>query len=475
MPKSQVNPRYVLPSAAAPCPCGSGQAFSACCADQLPGLDLGKLLEQARRADDRKIGLIAARADLAQWSIYHQTNTVPAMRAGIVIFGRLVSADIANLSDAAEKVAELMELNGFGSQVGAMFERLRGHIDDPRWARRVTYLHALHAWKRDDVPMARRELAKLGPITDAETDVDILRCAIALNGREPGLSDGLQLFDRMLQLSSNLEDQLRYRGVKAAYYIEHNDAKQARRELQAAIARTDEAHDADLSFDEASCLIWCLSHLGLVAQEGAAFERAARLIEGWLAKPELTDRMGADIYKELGDLHRFAGKAAAAEKAYRNAIGRRESPIARIFLAQVLLHQRKPKDAHEQLRSVEPALLTPEEYEDYLFTLSAVAITLGDRGTLRDADDRLRAAKGSAPYFEQRRLAFVVSVGDAMANGASTTLGDKVRSLLADRFAVLNRYVTIEPKLGPVKLNVNKVVEDMLEDGRSVKRKPRRR
>lgn len=455
------NPKLVLPRGDAPCPCGSGRGFAGCCDPHLPGSAIGKAAEAARTRRDPNACLVALRADLAQWSIWHQTNTVPRMAAGLVAIGLLVETDIENMSVTAERVAELMEVTGEGAQVGAMLERLRNHVDDPRWGRRLTFLHALHAWKCSDRAQAERELAKLGPILPTETDPDILRLAVGLSGRNGTFARFLQLCSRMIELSDRLEDQLRHRGMKAALYIEHGDRTQARAELEAAVALAPEADDRQVDWEEGLALSWCLTHLGFLAGSADAFGRAERLLDFMLTWPSLDAPGQARLFKARADLFRYARQPAKAEPDYRRVLELEENAPARIYLADALLLQGEARAADEVLRVVEPLRLDPSAFEDYLFVSVAVATHLVDRPALRLAAQRLRASRGSAPYFEQQRLALLVAVEDALRNPGDKGLLAKVQRLIGDRAQLFNRYVMLEPNINGFGFRLNNLIEDL--------------
>ncbi len=455
------NPRLVLPDLGAPCPCGSGDTFGLCCEPHLPGSAIGQALREARERDDKIAGLVAARADLCQWAVWHQTNTRPRMAEGRVAIGELVHLDILNLTDAAERVAELLELNGRGVEVGAVIERLRPHVDDPRWARRIAYVQALHAWKKGDPDLARTELGKLGRIGASESDPDILRLHLSLAARFIPFAERLKLLDRMMTLSPDLEDQLRHRGQKAAALLEHGDPAEARGELEAAVGLVSSEQEDDLDWDETLLLIWCLTHLGLLAGQVEAFARAIRLIQAELDHPGVAAQGEGVLYKELGDVHRYARDAQRAEAAYRSALKRTESAPARIFLAEALLIQGRTADAGRVLAPLETMAMEPDEQEDHLFVFAAFAIHLGEAGRLEDANARLRAWRGSAPYFEQRRLAFLVAVQDALRRGVNDSVIARARKLLADPIAVFNRYVMAEPNVMGLGLKVNNILEDI--------------
>ncbi|MHC2585506.1 hypothetical protein ACVMHR_010307 [Bradyrhizobium diazoefficiens] len=62
-----------------PCPCASGKKFKDCCWRRLPGFDIGKAYRAALREKHFERALQATRADVTQYTIWHKTNTAPAL------------------------------------------------------------------------------------------------------------------------------------------------------------------------------------------------------------------------------------------------------------------------------------------------------------------------------------------------------------------------------------------------------------
>jgi tetratricopeptide (TPR) repeat protein len=461
---SQRRKPLVLPGPAQDCPCGSGQGFAACCAPRLPGFEIGKAADAARRARDVPAGLRAVRADLTQYAIWHQTNTAPAMRAGAVGIGMLVDTDIANLTEYAGRVIELMWLSGQGDLVPAAIERLRGHVDDLRWPRKILYLHTRHAQISDPTgDAARREFKKFGPIVDDEHDLGILKLGFYLFGDELPFTRALRLCNRILALNEDLEDQLRYRGIKAARYLLHGDPDQAKAELSVAVSQVDAQDDMAQDWDTALALIWCLSHLGFLSHDAGVMSRAEALIQYWLDLETVDDEGKARLLRERGDLHRLAHRPVEAEAAYRDALALAPSGHCSIFLAESVLADGRPGTAHEILRAIEPALLDLDEHQDFVFAAAAVAIATGDRSGLKIANQRLRDSRGSAPYFEQQRLAFLVAVEDALKHGSSPAAFERIRLWLLDPVRLFNRWVMLEPNFFGLGVRVNNILEDAIK------------
>ncbi len=65
-----------------PCPCASGKKYKDCCWRRLPDFDIGKAYTAALREKNLDRALLATRADVTQYTIWHKTNTAPALAAG---------------------------------------------------------------------------------------------------------------------------------------------------------------------------------------------------------------------------------------------------------------------------------------------------------------------------------------------------------------------------------------------------------
>jgi hypothetical protein len=62
-----------------PCLCGSGKKYKECCWRRLPRFDIGK--DYTRAVNDRNYekALMAARADVVQYTIWHKSHTEPGL------------------------------------------------------------------------------------------------------------------------------------------------------------------------------------------------------------------------------------------------------------------------------------------------------------------------------------------------------------------------------------------------------------
>ena len=212
-----------------PCLCGSGLKHKRCCHGRLPGHEhLGRrtptLLTQKRYLD----ALYAARADVTQYTIWHKSHTVPAIRMGRLRWGSLLDIDIRALSELVDTLLFCHVQANRLSDFSAALERLRANIDDQRWQRKIVYFHAMAALGSNwNEPAGRAELRKLGAIEE-DDDVETVQVYLDLFGNELTFSQKNDLVDRILARTTKLSDRIHYRGLKAVLYLEIGDTQKSR-------------------------------------------------------------------------------------------------------------------------------------------------------------------------------------------------------------------------------------------------------
>src|SRR5215208_371835 len=101
--KEPIRPPGYTPSRNGPCLCGSGLTYKRCCADRLPGhARLGKAVYPLLEQEKFKDALLAARADVTQYTIWHKTHTEVAIRNGMPKKGTLFEVDFRALSSLVD-------------------------------------------------------------------------------------------------------------------------------------------------------------------------------------------------------------------------------------------------------------------------------------------------------------------------------------------------------------------------------------
>jgi tetratricopeptide (TPR) repeat protein len=464
-PEARPKKVLVTPAAADPCPCGSGRTFAKCCHPNLAGSASGQAVRNALLAHDLPAALIAARADIAQYVIWHRTNTEPLLRLGHPVGEELLDIDVKALAECVDELVQIHWLMSQAEMLMGVLERLRDAIRSPRWNRKITYFQAKTEEVANDNPeAARREFNKLLPISRDEDDVGVLQTCISLYGTTLSFSQVIGVCDHILRLSPALSDRLQYTSVKAGRYLLIDDVQQAGRLYDEAAAMARAAREErGLNPYENWLLSLTLSHLGLLKREPELFDEAIAILKDQLATPGWKPVGLERLHKLVGDCHRFAGRWAEAETAYRSAIAAVAASEARIFLAEVIMRQGRTSDAALAIDGIAPDALDRYEYEDYVFGLAAIAVETGERTRMLQAVRRLEGFEASAPYFERRRLLLLLRVKQAAEQGRTAKGLRSIRRLMATTARSISRYSILEPNISGVGVNLNRALDDLAD------------
>jgi len=451
-----------------PCLCGSGERFQSCCSGQLPGIKLHVRRNAAIAANDWNDALVAARADLTQYTIFHLTNTAPLLldksEQATAIYQAVLEMDVQALSECVEMLRTCCDHVGAHDEVFAIFDRIQKNIDHPRWARRLGYLRCLHAlsdiWDED---AGRIELAKLGSMAE-ETDAEILQLYLDLNGRELGLADTLKFIDRIIALCDQEGERLHYRSLKAITFLSSGDVKGARNELMEALTLyRDNAPESQRTLHGRQLFATSLNLAGILAGDSELLDEGAAQLTELLELDEWTQAGRAELLRQRGDAFRHLARWTDAKAEYLQALNIDARAISQVFIAQSTLFVEGPAAAVPELLDVDAAALSQDEYIDYVLVLANIAIESGDRELLVLADSLLRAVEVSAPYFRKQCDALLVSVMDTTRTGPTTERSNNARQLLSDMLFRVTRYVKLEPNLMGFGLNIGKMIDDANE------------
>ncbi len=438
------------------CPCGSGQKYKDCCWNRLPGFDIGKAYTAACKEKNLGRALIAARADVTQYTIWHKTNTAPMLHIGEPI-KQLLQIDVNALGEYVERLSWLYFNTGNWKSWPATLERLSTNIGHERWRKKIMYQRAvLHLAPGGSRSKARQELAKLGPITPAEDDIEILQIFIDLELRDASFSERTAFFDRILDLDKSAESQIQYRGGKATDLLLHGDPKAAKTQLSDLIDQY--RSKKQLSAYARHKLYDVQEMLGTITDDDALLRQTASELSSAMQDGSWTDHGRSNLYSQMGDCYRYAREWELAINAYEAAIALDGRIICRVHLAECFLYQKKIEKAVRQIESVPIEELDEPGKMDFIFTYSAVSIWSERIEMLEKAKGWLRALKASEPLFDQRRLNLLVRVTETAAKGAAT-FEAKEDSAPEGGIAGASRALLLQPNFFGIGINFNELIE----------------
>lgn len=453
-----------LPRRTDPCLCGSGKLFRECCRDQLPGHDMGDAWREPARKEQWPKVLRALRADLTQYTIYHRTNTVPLMRRFPPEQIEILKIDIEALNESVEQLCAIYARLGRLAEFPQVIERLRMNIDDPRWQRKLTYQQAMTAHLLDDTAGALRDLAKLGPITAEESDLELLQLHIDLNGEAIALADKLKLYDRILQLTESREVRFQYAAAKGVELTLAGDKVGAIATTDAAMQIGRETEE-ERPFGPNAELWFCklLEVAGIARPDRGCFVEAAKRLTTLVVQTDHFTPAGiGHLNRCLGDVLRLSGEWEGGASAYAAGFALDRDPANQIFEASCWLMQGLKDEALAIIETIDFDALDIPERADFAIAYAAIAIALRDGARLDDAAAKLKEVTPLRQYFVHENLKYQLAIERARAAIATGTPVPKSSRLL-DWISSLSRWFVVQPNIAGLGVNLNNIVDDAVE------------
>ena len=387
------------------------------------------------------LALRAARADVTQYRVWHNSHTQPFLgRQGI---DKLLSIDIEALAEYVDRLNWLYYRTSKLPDWLAMLARLDAAIADRRWLRRLVYFKCLAMSLHDvDEDAIRREFESAGAVPLAETDVHLLQMKVQLHLRSLPFREKIGLLDRVIELSDEPSEILQYQIAKAVQYFLVADATSAADQIAEALADQEENPDDTSSLR----LIRARARQMLAVLRGDKHASDASVLTFMeiISLDEWTDEGIASLWREVADARKAFGDWSGAEAAYLKILELDPQPVIRSLLAEAIAEQGRYADAYNILDAVEIQKLGEAEKYDHAIARAVAALRSGEAQNLSDARVGLEGLKTDEPYFERRRLRMIIAVSDAMlkaASGGAESTSPPEKSAL-DRF---NEMVLLRP------------------------------
>lgn len=462
---STIRPQPFVPDPKSACLCGSGSSYRRCCKGRLPGSKyIGERWKRAAETNRWAEVVRQLRADVTQYTIWHLSHTAPAIaRKPELRFGWLMGVDVEALSDRIETLMWGYARRGWLSRLPTTLDRLRANIDDPRWGAKISYQRGICALWQDDRDQAVKEIAGLQPITADHADVDLMQLHVDLHGQTMGFVERCAFFDRIRTLSKSRSDKLQYGGARAFEILLAGDEDGASAAFDAVIAAGRQMEE-EKPLGTSATLWFCklLEGRAVIGHDPALFTELDQRLCRLLSEPDSLSGSGrASTLRQLGNARRYGGLYDAAIEAYRAADNEEEAPEYRVFQAECELRRGNPDEAYRLSRSIAVNTLGDPERADHAFISFYIALARGDRQSLLDARDLLRAAVTPQPYFEQRRLQHIVTIGDAIEALDTKQQLPELGPILS-ALEKVSRYVQLQPNWNGLGINANAMIDDFL-------------
>jgi len=406
--------------------------------------------------------LLAARADIVQYTIWHKTNTAPALAAGGVGL-QLLRIDVNALGSYVGRLSSLYFHLALWKDWPAVLDRLRSNIRHPAWYKKIAYYLAFHYLGPDgDRAKARQELAKVGPITKKEEDLELLQLYVDLEFDDLPFAARMEILDRILELDDDRDNQLQYRGAKAVQYFMVGDTQTAQQQLAEVIdlVRQTEAEEP-LEGSEKHVYGRLLQFLGTLRRDKPMLKESALQFHALLLEDRWTQSGRADIQRELGDSYRYADEWDQAETAYREAIALGGSDLNKVHVAECLLYRKQVDAAAAEMDTVRRETLPRHEFEDFVFAYAAIAIWSAKPERLTEAKTLLQAQGEAEPVFNDRRLNLLLRVTETLASGTASAAA-KADSVPSGGLATASSFFLLQPTLAGLGIDFTEMLEHLV-------------
>ncbi|MBY2937940.1 SEC-C domain-containing protein [Rhizobium leguminosarum] len=455
------NYRPTIPTWSQPCHCGSDKKFGNCCRNRLPGFDIGKKYTKECDKEHWELALLATRADITQYTIWHNSHTAPVTHHESVV-GYMLWVDINALGSYLERLQWLYDRTGRLSNWLETLDRLRNNIQHRSWYRKIAYYRALFFLRPGyDVAEARRELKKAGPITLQETDVQILQIFIDLEFQRLTFADRLKYLDRILEVSKDLGDQLQYRASKAVQYFLIGDARAAEELFSEVVELGRKPENLPLTKYQRHMYVRAFQHLGMLRHDSKILEESISTFNEIMMDGSWTPIGQAAIYREIAECYKFLEQWHDAETTVRTGLDLHDTPIDRIHLAEALLYQKKATEACAEIDRLKPAELLSPALDDYCLAYAAIAIWSEDQQRLGFAKAHLESYNPDEPYFRERRLNLLLTVNEGISKQKISQDQKDASAPKGGFLALLSKFLMVQPNFGGIGLNFNAIFEEL--------------
>lgn len=454
------------------CLCGSEKKYKSCCKWRLPKFEIGNAYTEFCGKDLLSKALLAARADVTQYTLWHRAHTEPALLAGVPkeLF-KLFSIDIEALAAYVDRLFRLYYHTGRKNQIPTMLAGVSGNISHEAWTRKIQYLTALFELAvNEDRDAAKRELHEIEPITPEESDVELLQIFLDLCSDTLGFGDRIKFIDRILEISEDRGDFIQYQGNKAYQYLMVKDFETAK-ELFSEIVVESRKFIAERPLDTREQHFFALSlqMLGDQMQDVDLQQEALEQFHHLLVDENSNSRHKAEIYRFIGDSHNSLKQWKETIASYQHAYSLNELPIYRLLEAEALVHGNMLEEAHSVLSDLSEHDFSDYESADYVLIYSYVQTKRQEREGLQEAKRQLQNLKIREPLFNEQRLNLLVNVTSLLDTGSLDREADRKST---DFLKAISRFLIMQPNVFGLGVNLNAIIDRLATKTPPEKDKP---
>jgi tetratricopeptide (TPR) repeat protein len=367
--------------------------------------------------------------------------------------GEILDIDIKALCELVQGARELYRECGIIELYPQMLGELTTAIDDIRWRWAISCEEALFNLAiKNDCTAARAVLAKY-KWQDIRSS-ELLEVYLDAYSDKMGHVDIITLASKIVELTDSESSRFHYRFLIATQYFLLNESERAEVLAREAIAAYEAIPVAERSVYGRRLLGMAVMQFGRILNDESMLRNAIDLLVAEVDEKSYKSNAIADIWLQVGECYHILREFYMAEKLYHRSLSIESTPLANVFLADLQVAMGRPERAKEILDALVPETMSNPNRFDYAIARCNVALFTKDSSDVKNALGLIKKLVTKEPFFKDLIQGLMVALYELPAENGVAQAG----SILAK----INRYITLNPNVGGIGVNINAMIDDYL-------------
>lgn len=437
-----------------PCLCGSGTKFKTCCWGSYSSDAAGKARSRFNRGLYEE-ALCFYRYHLTWYRLCHYAHTVPFLKSRTKESADLLKLDIEALAEITGLLHRCYLHTGQSEKFPSVLEYLSSAIADPRWKNKITYLRALwYLLDKGDRGAALALVSEIDIVICA--DPEILALYLDVSPRKLPFKAKVDILDRIVANTKRASYVLQYTILKGIAYCLIDEIPQGCQIMAEAIAQYRRLDAAARTATGDFHLAHGIELLGEFEENPTVVRDAITqytMLQDEAREVGFAAAYAAEIEKSMGDCWSFLKEYDDAVMHYEASLKQKAADLTRVFLARAQANLGDLIASRRTLLSIDSSQLDVYAHYDFAMAWTNLAMRSLDKEDITTAKLHLKKAQAFWPIYVSERDSALIGLLELSPRKAKVGL----RRLIG----MLNRYVSLNPNVFGIGLNLNRIVEDV--------------
>lgn len=452
MPKRKLS--YYEPGRNEPCLCGSGLKFKKCCQGRY-SKDASKESLVLYNTGHYEEALKYSRRHLTWYILCHKAHTIPLLKANILQGEELLKVDIEALAELLADLHRCYYRTNRIEQFPATIDRLSVAVADKRWSDKINYFYAL--WHLIDKRDRENAFKALAPVEIERCyDPEILTLYLDVCPDKLGFAEKIALIDRIIDNAQKESYRLQYTTLKGIQYCLVCEVNEGLEVIKQGVDRYRELERNNKSPYGETHFAYALDLLGRFSNNKQLLEEAAEKYINLVAvavENSYPPEYHGDLLKCLGECYEALDKHESAIEKFEDSLRTYPTDITKVFIARSIIAIGNTEGAREVLNSINYRGFDEAGFFDFAISWTLLAANTCTESDLEKAKQLLKQSKNDYPIFIQQRDKWLISLLEIDPFKKVGTVRKLIKSI--------NKYVTLNPNICGIGIDLNKIVEDI--------------